>query len=43
MTTVIVYVANESRGKLKTFKYELPKLGSIQVDMVHYCGLWHSD
>jgi D-arabinose 1-dehydrogenase-like Zn-dependent alcohol dehydrogenase len=44
MTTVNAYAANEAGGKLKPFKYELPKLGSDQVDIkVLYCGICHSD
>ena len=44
MTTVNAYSANETGGKLKPFKYELPEFGSEQVDIkVHYCGLCSSD
>jgi len=44
MTTVHAYAATEAKGKLKPFTYELPDLGSDQVDIkVHYCGLCHSD
>lgn len=44
MTTVNAYAANEAGGKLNPFKYELPDLGSDQVDIkVHYCGICHSD
>jgi uncharacterized zinc-type alcohol dehydrogenase-like protein len=44
MTTVNAYAANEAGGKLKPFKYELPELGSDQVDIkVHYCGVCRSD
>ena len=44
MTTVNAYAANEAGAKLKPFKYELPNLGSDQVDIkVHYCGICHSD
>lgn len=44
MTTVNAYAAHEAGGKLSPFKYELPGLGSDQVDIkVHYCGICHSD
>jgi len=44
MTTVNAYAASEAGGKLKPFQYELPDLGSEQVDLkVHYCGICHSD
>lgn len=44
MITVNAFAANEPAGILKPFKYELPELGSDQVDIkVHYCGLCHSD
>lgn len=44
MTIVNAYAANEAGGKLKPFMYELPNLGSEQVDIkVHYCGVCHSD
>ncbi|WP_163712128.1 NADPH-dependent aldehyde reductase Ahr [Mangrovibacterium lignilyticum] len=44
MTTVKAYAASEAGGKLSPFKYDLPALGSEQVDIkVHYCGICHSD
>lgn len=44
MKTINAYAANEAGGKLNPFKYELPELGSDQVDIkVHYCGICHSD
>lgn len=44
MRTVNAYAAHEAGGKLKPFQYELPELGSDQVDIkVHYCGMCHSD
>ena len=44
MKTVNAYAANEPGGKLIPFKYELPDIGSDQVDIkVHYCGICHSD
>jgi uncharacterized zinc-type alcohol dehydrogenase-like protein len=44
MTKVNAYAASEAGGKLAPFTYELPKLGSDQVDIkVHYCGICHSD
>ena len=44
MIKVNAYAANEAGGKLTPFQYELPELGSEQVDIkVHYCGLCHSD
>lgn len=44
MTTVNAYAASEAGAKLSPFKYELPNLGSDQVDIkVHYCGICHSD
>jgi len=44
MTTVNAYAAHEPKGILTPFKYELPTLGSDQVDIkVHYCGICHSD
>lgn len=39
MITVNAFAATEAGGKLKPYKYELPELGSDQVDIkVHYCG-----
>ena len=44
MTTVNAYAANEPGGKLSPFKYELPKLGTEQVDVqILNCGICHSD
>ena len=44
MTTVNAYAASEPGGKLSPFKYDLPDLGTDQVDIkVHYCGICHSD
>ena len=44
MITVNAYATNEAGGHLKPFQYELPDLGSEQVDIkVHYCGICHSD
>ncbi|MEZ4959001.1 MAG: NAD(P)-dependent alcohol dehydrogenase [Saprospiraceae bacterium] len=41
---VNAYAASEAGGKLTPFQYELPALGSEEVDIkVHYCGLCHSD
>jgi len=44
MRTVNAYAADEQGGKLAPFQYELPELGSEQVDIkVLYCGVCHSD
>ena len=44
MKTVNAYAANDAGGKLKKFQYQLPDLGTEQVDIrVHYCGICHSD
>jgi len=44
MTTVKAYAASEVGGKLNPFSYDLPKIGSEEVDIkVHYCGICHSD
>ncbi len=44
MKTVYAYAAQEAGGKLNPFTYELPELGSEEVDIkVHYCGICHSD
>lgn len=44
MKTVHGYAAQEAGGKLNPFTYELPELGSEEVDIkVHYCGICHSD
>ena len=41
---VNAYAANEPKGKLESYSYELDKIGSEQVDIiVSYCGLCHSD
>jgi uncharacterized zinc-type alcohol dehydrogenase-like protein len=44
MRTVNAYAALERKGKLKPFQYELPEIGTEQVDIkVDYCGICHSD
>ena len=44
MRTVNAFAAHDAGGKLEKFQYELPKLGSDQVDIkVDYCGICHSD
>ena len=44
MRKVNAYAAHEAGGKLEKFQYELPELGSDQVDIkVDYCGICHSD
>jgi len=44
MKTVKAYASNDAGGKLIPFQYELPELGTDQVDIkVHYCGICHSD
>ena len=44
MKTVKAYAANNPGEKLVPFNYQLPKIGSEQVDIkVHYCGICHSD
>lgn len=44
MRTVNAYAAKDPKGKLEKFQYELPELGSDQVDIkVDYCGICHSD
>ena len=44
MKTVNAYAANDAGGKLEKFQYQLPDLGTEQVDIkVHYCGICHSD
>lgn len=44
MTNVNAYAVSGPGAKLSPFKYELPDLGSDQVDIkVHYCGICHSD
>lgn len=41
---VNAFAVHEAGGKLKPFQYDLPEIGSEQVDIkVHYCGLCHSD
>lgn len=41
---VNAYAASGAREQLKPFQYDLPKIGSEQVDIkVHYCGICHSD
>jgi uncharacterized zinc-type alcohol dehydrogenase-like protein len=44
MKTVNAYASSDVGGKLNPFQYELPELGTDQVDIkVHYCGICHSD
>ncbi|MGB5436027.1 MAG: NAD(P)-dependent alcohol dehydrogenase [Maribacter sp.] len=44
MNKVHAYAAQEAGGKLNPFTYELPALGSEEVDIkIHYCGICHSD
>ncbi|MGQ7869480.1 NADPH-dependent aldehyde reductase Ahr [Sunxiuqinia sp. sy24] len=44
MRKVNAFAANEPGGKLVPFTYELPDIGTDQVDIeVHYCGVCHSD
>ena len=44
MRTVNAFAAHDAGGQLEKFQYELPKLGSDQVDIkVDYCGICHSD
>ncbi len=44
MRKVNAYAAHEAGGTLEKFQYELPTLGSDQVDIkVDYCGICHSD
>jgi uncharacterized zinc-type alcohol dehydrogenase-like protein len=44
MRKVNAYSAKEAGAHLDKFQYELPKLGTDQVDIkVHYCGVCHSD
>ncbi|MEM7549404.1 MAG: NAD(P)-dependent alcohol dehydrogenase [Bacteroidota bacterium] len=44
MTQVNAYAAQEPKGELKEFQYELPDIGSEEVDIkVTYCGVCHSD
>lgn len=41
---VNAYAANEPKGKLENFTYELGEIGSEEVDIkVAYCGICHSD
>ena len=41
---VNAYALQAPKGKLEKFTYELPAIGSEQVDIkVHYCGICHSD
>lgn len=41
---VNAYAANEPKGKLSPFQYELGPIGNEQVDIkVRYCGICHSD
>ena len=44
MRKVSAFASQEASGKLEKFSYELPELGSEEVDIkVHYCGICHSD
>ncbi len=44
MKSINAYAANEAGDKLIPFQYELPEIGTDQVDIkVHYCGICHSD
>jgi len=44
MMKVNAYAARDAGEKLTSFQFELPKIGSEQVDIkVHYCGVCHSD
>lgn len=44
MRTVNAFAAKEAGGKLESFKYDLPEIGSEEVDIkVEYCGICHSD
>ena len=44
MMKVNAYAALDAGEKLTSFQFELPKIGSEQVDIkVHYCGVCHSD
>ena len=44
MNTINAFAVKEPGGALESFTYELPELGSEEVDIkVHYCGICHSD
>lgn len=44
MRQVHAYMAKEAGAELEPFLYDLPDLGSEQLDIkVHYCGMCHSD
>lgn len=44
MLKVNAYATKTPKGKLEKFSYELPEIGTEQVDIkVHYCGICHSD
>lgn len=44
MKKVKAYATDVPGGKLTPFEFELPEIGSDQVDIkVHYCGICHSD
>ena len=44
MRTVNAYAALQVNGELEPFTYQLPDIGSEEVDIkVHYCGICHSD
>ena len=44
MLTVNAYATHKAGADLQPFQYQLPELGTEQVDIkVHYCGICHSD
>ena len=44
MTLVHAYAASEVGGQLRPFQYELPTIGSYEIDInVKHCGICHSD
>ena len=44
MKKINAYAAKEAGAKLEKFQYELPSIGTEEVDIkVHYCGICHSD
>ena len=44
MTTVKAYAADEAKGELKPFEFELGEIGATEVDIeVESCGICHSD
>ncbi|MEM8836186.1 MAG: NAD(P)-dependent alcohol dehydrogenase [Planctomycetota bacterium] len=43
-TTVHAFAAEEAKGELKRFEYDLPDIGAGEVDIdVTHCGICHSD